>query len=181
MKNIALLLLIGVAFIQLFILAMRIYKYEDTLQNGEVFYFKPYPVDPRDLLNGRYISLSFGKHKVKCDDKCNEIKNSECFYVGIDNKDGNITFSNIYLSKPKKGNFLRVVSDSYTTPKREYISFHFLFDRFYMNEYKAKKAEKAYNNLTKNDNFLAKVRVKNGDGVIENIYVNSIPLDRYIK
>lgn len=181
MKKIVLFLIISVALIQLFILSMRIYKYENILQNGKEFYFKPYPIDPRDLMNGRYIILYFGEQNATYSDKEFEnIKQDERFYVGIKNENNSTIFAKAYLKKPKSGDFL-LVSKYITKVKNGHIQFHLLFDRFYMNEYKAKKAEKAYNNLTKNDKFLAKVRVLDGDGVIENIYINGIPIDKYIK
>lgn len=181
MKKILLFLVISVALIQLSILFMRIYKYEDILQNGKVFYFKPYPIDPRDLMKGRYIILNFREQNASYSDKEFEnMRQDKRFYVGIEKDGKNTIFTKAFLKKPKSGDFL-LVSNYIPNVKNRRVRFHLLFNRFYMNEYRAKKAEKAYNNLTKNDNFLAKVRVLKGDGVIENIYINEIPIDKYIK
>lgn len=167
-----------IVLIQLSLLGSRVYKYENVLQNGKVFYFKPKPVDPRDLLKGRYVILNFNSQSAKCN--ADELKDISLkyFYVTISKNDKNTTIGKAYVKKPKSGDFLKV--KSYRSCENSSISFYFLFDRFYMNEYKAKKVEKAYNKLINKQNVLAKVRVLDGVGVIEDLLINSKSVKEYV-
>lgn len=177
MKKSLLISFVIIVLIQLSMLGARIYKYENILKNGKVFYLKPKPVDPRDLLKGRYVMLNFGKQSVKCDNKAFEkIRHDSHFYVQI-KQDENLTFENAQLEKPDSGDFLKVRSGSKCINKN--VSFYFIFDRFYMNEHKAKKLETTYNNLIDKNKVLAKVRVYEGIGVIEDLTIDSISASKY--
>ncbi len=178
MKKIIFLLFFIIVITQLGFLGFRIYKYEDILRTGKVFYFTPIPIDPRDLFHGRYVTLNFKNQKLKSDKKFKNMDYYDFMYVSIQKDKNQTIIKNPSPTKPKSGDFLKVSFRGYYN---KHVHFRFLFDRFYMNEYKSKKVEKAYNKLAKNDKMLARVRVKNGFGVIEDIYINSISVKDFVK
>lgn len=164
---------------QLSVLGFRVYKYENIIQHGKTFYFSPVPVDPRDLFQGKYVRLAFKTQKIQTHKNFKDLKWGDFIYVEIEKIGNETRVKDVFKSKPNSGDFLKV--KYILTNQKNYIFFNFLFNKFYMNEHKAKKAEHLYNKLAKEDKMLAKVKVLDGTGVIENIYVNSIPINQFFK
>lgn len=179
MKKFIFVLFFITCIFQLSMLSFRVYEYENILKNGKTFYFLPAPIDPRDLFRGRYVTLSFKNQEIITKKDFKQIKRGDFIYVTLKSSNNQTKIENVFTQKPKNGDFLKVKYIMTGTKNR--VIFRFLFNRYYMNEHKSKKAEKLYNKLTNKDKLLAKVKVLNGVGVIENIYINSIPLNKYIE
>lgn len=159
-------------------LGFRVYKYENILKNGKVFYFLPIPIDPRDIFQGRYQSLSFKREKIKSKISLKNLKYGDFIYVQIQKHNNETIIKDVFKSKPSNIDFLRVKFIRFD--KDGYLVFKFLFNRFYMNEYKAKKVELLYNKLAKKDKILAKVRVLDGEAIIEDISIDSISINDFL-
>jgi len=138
----------------------------DILKNGTEYKFKVQPIDPYDAFRGRYIA-------IYVDGGQTEYKQSKKTVYAVLNTDEN-GFSyvgNIIESKPDGNNYIKA--------KSRYGRLQLPFERYYMEEKLAPKAEAAYRNETK-DAYI-KVRVKNGNAVIEGLYIDNMRIEDFVK
>ncbi|WP_067177618.1 GDYXXLXY domain-containing protein [Sulfurospirillum sp. UCH001] len=189
MKNIKQLLwaLFGiVCFVQVGVIASQIISYERVLKEGEVFYFKVLPLDPYDPFRGRYVTLRF-ENAIKAPLGDGEKKEDQHKgYAILEHSEKGDSIKEIRLSKPQSGSFLEVDirSFNYTATKQKeetsnLVYFSLPFDRFYMREDIAPKAEKVLR-ARSGVNVKAKLRVREGKGVIEDLMVEQTPLSQYV-
>ncbi|WP_333804654.1 GDYXXLXY domain-containing protein [Sulfurospirillum sp.] len=167
--------------VQLGVILFQITSYERILKEGEVFYFKVVPLDPYDAFRGRYVSLRFenaSKVPLVGDNVDNEASKG---YAILEHKDSRDIVKEVQLNKPSSGNFIEVAINYINHEKDNHISANISlpFDRFYMREEIAPKAEKvlrARSGVSVN----AKLRVLNGKGVIEELMVGETPLSQFV-
>ncbi|ATB70426.1 hypothetical protein SJPD1_2330 [Sulfurospirillum diekertiae] len=188
MKNIKLLSWIFFGFlcvVQVGVIAFQILSYERILKEGEVFYLKVSPLDPYDPFRGRYVTLRFDtatKAPLAEGEAMRERPKAYAIFEHSDQKDN---IKEIRFTKPLSGNFLEVnVEPRYQSmPQKEDVSklvyFSLPFDRFYMREELAPKAEKV---LRQNSGITvsAKLRILEGKGVIEDLMVADTPLSQFV-
>ena len=167
--------------LQLWVPASVIFHKEDVLENGKTYRFKTAPVDPNDVLRGKYVALQFDENKIN-------VAGSQGWKVGeevnvalMTGKDGFARIHSISSGRAPHGqDYIRTVISSVTAQGDIYVSWP--FKRFYMDEFKAPLAETAYNQL-RNDSTntsYALVKVKKGNAVLENVFINDQPIDTYI-
>lgn len=174
-----------------------IYCHETILKTGEPYLFKTRPVDPYDLFRGRYVSLAFEQDTF-------DYKGSEYFdakdkvyaVLGQDAQ-GFASIASLTRVKPKDGAYLKVRVAWHETSRWVYDektkqgenvavnTVHLLlpFNRFYMNEKKAPKAEDYYRRVhteaqaKKTEvNLSAQVRVLKGHGILEALSADGKPI-----
>ena len=124
---------------------------ENTLQNGERFKFKTRPIDPADPFQGRYVLLGYKDDYIPWPkDKEPVLEHKARIYVNIETgADGFARLTGWSLTEPDSGNYLtsRYLGRDWQwnpeTRKREYrgLRVKISFDRFYMDEAKAPRAE----------------------------------------
>jgi uncharacterized membrane-anchored protein len=182
MKKTTLLVLVLMIAAQIAVPFYIINRKESILRNGTVFKFMTQPVDPSDALRGKYITLQFkattfepaGK-PVKFEDEENvfaEITTDSAGYARI----GNITKE----APAHTRNFIAVKiagSNSFFTDSNsneETIRIDYPFDRFYLDEYKAPRAEKMYNEANREENAYALVTVYGGKAVITDVMIGNV-------
>ncbi|TXE15570.1 GDYXXLXY domain-containing protein [Psychroserpens burtonensis] len=175
-------LFIILAIAQIAVPAQMIFNREAILKSGTAFKFKTEPVDPSDPFKGKYISLNYELDNFKTKDTI-WMRNQEV-YISITND--SLGFAKVIsasLENPKKGDFLKAKVNSYS----EYDSilrFSLPFNEFYMEETKAYSAELAYREAQRDslpDNTFALVYIKNGDAVLDNVFINEIPIATFIE
>ncbi|WP_136668225.1 GDYXXLXY domain-containing protein [Flavobacterium sp. H122] len=169
--------------VQLAIPFQMIRSNNDILENGKTFKFKCIPFDPYDAFRGKYIDLSFDINTAYSDKK---IDVSKDVYAVLENdKDGFVKVKRITTSIPPEPNsYLKVkASSQYEYNGKTQVSIELPFNRFYMNEYKAPIAEKVYNAISRDQtkNIYAEIAIKDGQGVIKDVIIDSIPIKDYIK
>lgn len=163
----------------------QIRKYEDILRTGAVYKFRTAPVDPYDAFRGRYVALNYADTSAALL-RGEKIDYRAPAYVALrkDNA-GFAQFVEVSGTPPVEGDYLRV---EYLYPKGPGGSaalFRLPFDRFYMEETKAPRAEAAYRKYGNRRDRTADatyviVRVKNGRGVIEDLYVKNKPIRDFL-
>jgi uncharacterized membrane-anchored protein len=170
----------GVALAQLFIPAQMIFNQEDILKSGTAYKFKTQPIDPANPFKGKYIRLNYEVNSFLSDDTT--WTRQEDVYISI-TKDslGFVKAESISREMPPSGTFVKAKVDYYNLYDRT-VYFNFPFDEFYMNENKADAAEIVYaeaQNDSLPNNTYALVYLKNGDAVLENVFINDIPIAEY--
>ena len=172
--------------VQLGAILFQVMHYERILKEGDVFYFKVLPLDPYDPFRGRYVTLRF-ENAIKAPLAEGEKKEEQLKgYAILEHKEKGDGIKEIRLIKPQSGSFLEVDirSLNYTTTKQKedapnLVYFSLPFDRFYMREDIAPKAEQVLRQRS-GVTVLAKLRVLEGKGVIEDLMVGETPLSQFV-
>ena len=166
----------AMALLQLAAPASMILSHERTLAKGQEFKFRTAPVDPYDAFRGRYVALGFDNNQAALAPGVSASV-GQTLYATIEvGSDGFARFGVASLSPPKRGAYLKVKAGS--ANDKGGIGLQLPFDRFYMEEAKAPAAEAAYrehNRMGAQDAYVT-VRVRDGAGVIEELYVGGTPI-----
>lgn len=210
MKNKTFLIVASAAFIlQAGILASMIIQRETILKQGELYKFKVAPVDPYDAFRGRYVTVDLeGAGPFRTDTEMPSGMNLypsvvvdangiasltnlalkppggspyikvKCLYSRPEWRDGRIMITNlderangvvVTNTHPKQ-----VMSGKYTTTLK------LPFDRYYLDEKLAPKAEKIYNESQRRGKVTKEatlqVRVLKGRALIESLEIDGVPI-----
>lgn len=161
-------LFMALALAQLFFPAKLIYDSLAVLQQGEVLKLATRPIDPVDYFRGYFVTLNFEADQFTETSKKHSWKRNQEIYV-LFRKDslGFARIESLNARKPQ-GNEL------YVKAKIDYIRdqqimLEYPFNRFYMEESKAPKAEDLYRRAEGQGYALVKVR--RGKAVLEDVVV----------
>lgn len=166
-----------------------IHKYEAALRYGNVYKFRTKPVDPYDAFRGRYVTLSYADDQVAQSEDKSKTRYSRDGIVYVRLKvdaDG--------FAKPVEASRTPLSGDDVITVDNAYSygdgwRLYYPFNRYYLPEDVAPEAEKLYasahrrnggNNAAKNETYAA-VRVRNGVGVIEELFINGKPVREAVR
>jgi uncharacterized membrane-anchored protein len=173
-----------VAVIQLGVPASMLWRHENVLRTGTPYKFRTAPVDPYDAFRGRYVALNYADTHapVRPGD---ELRYREPAYVSLE-KDtaGFARFVELSAAPPATGDYLRV-EYHWGVGGTNAAHFRLPFDRYYMEESKAPRAEQAYwrqgnRRGQTNDATYVMVRVKGGRGVIEELFIQDKPVRQFL-
>jgi uncharacterized membrane-anchored protein len=180
MKTLRFALLGLLAAAQLAVLAAMIHGRERILREGEVFNFKTRPIDPADPFQGRYVALGFENNFVPLPrGPSTGLRYREPLYATLETgPDGFARFSGWSRERPPSGAYLKTRhlgesrdwSTSATQSVYRGIAIELPFNRYYMDEAKAPRAEAAVRDAARSTNCWAKVRVLNGRAAIEDVF-----------
>ena len=178
-KNIIIILFLLVALAQLFVPAQMIYDQEDILDTGKLVKFQCEPIDPNDPFRGKYITLNFKENRIKVKNWKNW-KNNETVFAKIKtSKEGFAKIKSISKTEPKDNStYLKLKINYIAEYEDNKIYLDFPFNRFYMNENKAKNAEEVYTESTIDTTKIAYalVATKNGEAVIKDVLIDNISI-----
>jgi len=172
--------------VQLAVPIGQIRTHEDILRTGAVYKFHTAPVDPYDAFRGRYVELSYAD-TVAAVRKGEDLENSSAAYVSLSrDADGFAQFGELSAYPPDRGDYLRVTYQRIDRDRGDVAHFSVPFDWFFMEETQAPLAEDAYRKYAGRrgrDDVAAhvSVRVKNGRGVIEDLYINNTPIREFLQ
>lgn len=194
-KSILLIAFIIVVIAQLFVPIQMINSQEDTLTTGKILKFKTAPIDPYDAFRGKFIYLNFKDDRIAVTDETRKSKYNDDIYITFRDSAGYALPLTASLTEPNStteyikakvnyvdGRAILKFNPSFNNRDRLYVYIDYPFDRFYMNEDKAPEAEKVYNNGNVNlkNNVYAEVAIKNGVGVVKDVFVDGIPIKDYV-
>ncbi len=170
--------------LQLYTPAAMIWNREAVLKTGKAFKFKSAPVDPNDPFRGKYIVLSFAENSFKLNAPANW-ESGETIYVLLGNDSaGFAKIISVQAAKPLAGaDFIKATVNYFSGSGTKEVFIEWLFSRFYMEESKAYNAEQEYIKSSADSSSItyALVKVKNGDAVLENVFINDKPIASYLK
>ncbi len=184
-KNIIIILFLLVVIAQLFVPSQMIYNQEDILNTGKIVKFQCEPIDPNDPFRGKYITLNFKETGIKVKNLKYWNSNETVFAKIETSKDGFAKIKSISKTEPTDNSIYLELKINYIT---EYnndnkIYLDFPFNRFYMNEYKAKNAEKVYAESTIDTTKIAYavVATKNGKAIIKDVLIDNVSIKELAK
>jgi uncharacterized membrane-anchored protein len=164
-SRIVLALFVAAALIQFAVATSQLWRSELTLRTGRAYKFRTAPVDP-------YVALAFEQREALWDNQKTPSRGSTAFAVLGEDANGFAQVLRLTSLKPESGDYLRVKTGY--SGKSNMVSYRFSFERFYMEERKAPEAERVYRE--KNRDTYALVRVRDGVGVIEDLFVGDKPI-----
>lgn len=171
-------LFISLAIIQLAVPLYMIWHWEDVLHNGRQYTWITAPVDPYDALRGRYVDLRFKEMEgpIQGDAK---LKSGETAYAILaEDEKGYAFISGISNLRPEGNSYIRI-KVSYVQDDK-IAHFVLPFKRYYMQEDLAPAAEIAYRKSAGKE-CVAKVRIKDGYGVLEELYIDDKRVYDYLR
>lgn len=176
-------LFVAVATVQLAVPVSQVWKHEDILRTGKAYKFRTAPVDPYDAFRGKYVALGYADTSTTVRKGVTLRYRSPAYVALRTDADGFAQFGELNIEPPPTGDYVRV---EYQWGTETNAQFRLPFDKFFMEETKAPKAEDAYRRFGNrraqtNDQTYVVVRVKGGRGVIENLYVKDTPIREFIK
>jgi len=164
---------------QLAVPAWMIVSREWTLRQGNTFKFHTAPVDPYDPFRGRYVALRLEPDEARAPVETQLDYNQRMVAVLETDAEGYAKVSELRLEPPPEGDFIRV----HAWPRdATMVGIHWPFDRYYMDERLAPEAEKAYrdHNLREERNAHVTVRVRSGNAVLEDLFIENVPVREYV-
>ena len=176
-----------VAIIQLGVPVGMIAKREATLRLGHAYKFRTAPVDPVDAFRGRYVWLNYEQHQAPWKGESQGGRCGTAFARIEAGTDGFAVVGDVGSQPPQSGDFVKVqnVYPGWGT-NSHMAQFQLPFDRYYMEEAKAPRAEQAYREHQNrrgqtNHTTYAVVRIKDGDAVIENVILDGRPIAEFAR
>jgi uncharacterized membrane-anchored protein len=180
MKKQLAILLGALVVAQFAVLASMIHGKERILREGEAFRFKTQPIDPADPFRGRYVRLGFEADYIPlAKGASTDLEYREPIYATITNdEEGFAHFAGWSRERPATGAFLKTRylgehsewDQAATNITRTGLSIALPFDRYYMDEAKAPRAEQAVRDATRSTNCWATVRILSGKAVVEDVF-----------
>jgi uncharacterized membrane-anchored protein len=179
-KNGMLCLFVVVSLVQIAVPLSMIAHRERTLIEGEAFRFKTAPVDPYDAFRGRYVALRIEQSSVMTTNAA-AYRHGQTVYALLEKDQNDFSrITGVSVDRPHGRPYVTAeVGYSYGTN----LNLNLPFDRYYMSEDKAPKAESAYrrNSTRTNQNTFVTVRVMDGFAVLEELYIGGMPIKEYIE
>lgn len=172
----AMLLFSIVAILQLLVPLYMVWHWENVLNTGRPFYWETAPVDPYDMLKGRYVDLGFKEQKGKILDDARLEYGQKAFAV-VAEQDGKTVITGISIRQPQDDAFVRVTVQ-YIETGIAHVSLP--FRRYYLPEELAPAAERAYQKSAGKDGR-ALIRMKDGYGVVEQLYIGNQTIYEYLQ
>ena len=155
---------------------------ENILRNGELFRFKTRPIDPADPFQGRYVLLRFDSTYVPLTEEQEQSIGSRVpvYAIVSTNEQGFAYFVEARFERPMNQSYLktRTTAGLRFHPPGEASRVHIdiPFDRYYMDEAKAPRAERLVRDSTRSTNCWVNVRILDGKAVIEDVFAEGQPL-----
>lgn len=182
-RSLRLALFVVVALVQLAVAGGAIVKSELALRTGEAFRFRIQPVDPVDAFRGRYVAIRFAIDRAPVADDL-ELRPKKRVFVPIEiDADGFAILGRADVEPPARGSYLRLQAGG-IYPDEEGNRFVWVsmpFGRYYMDEDLAPKAERAvWGGPRGQREAFVSVRVRDGVGVIEDLYVDGVPIHQWL-
>ncbi|MGA2221651.1 MAG: GDYXXLXY domain-containing protein [Verrucomicrobiia bacterium] len=177
---------IAVAIAQVIVPVRMIARRETTLRLGRTYKFRTAPVDPYDAFRGRYVWLGYEQNRARWSGESEPGSFRTAYALVEEGRDGFAVINQVMPQPPKSGDYVKVGRVYRDWQTNSVVHFSLPFDRYYMEETKAPKAEHAYReHLNRrgqtNDNTYAVVRIKSGEAVLEDVYVDGKPIAEFIR
>lgn len=184
MKKFYLILLLLIVFIQLAVPVRMIINREKVLRDGERFSFKTRPIDPADPFQGRFVRLQIQQAYCTIPEaEAEDFRGKQKIYAAIEvDEEGYARFTDGHRKIPDTSAYLKTrTRGGYTaikdSPNCE-IRLQIPFNRFYMEEEKAPRAEIIAAEASRRGDCWVDVRILNGRAVIEDVYVEGESIRR---
>ena len=179
-KNTILSLFAILVIIQLAVPLSMISQREMTLRTGTLYKFRTAPVAPADAFRGRYVALQIEGQNLAIPQSVSFTSGQKVCAILNEDTNGFAHISRLTADRPR-GNASIPVTIRYVYGTNAQVQVP--FDRYYMGENNAPKAEAAYRAHSRRTNHTTyvTVRVLDGFAVLEELYIDDIPIKEFLK
>ncbi len=157
--------LIVISIIQLVFPLFFIFAKEHVIETGKEYLFSMQPIDPYDFFQGRYVSLNVQPLTYSTTNHA-DLKRNDIVYAEFEQDTAGVKIKNLSHKKSEYSLKLKL----YSEPKGT-MRIRLPFNRFYLEENKAKSIEERLARNSDHANFIH-VRILNGDFVMTDISSN---------
>jgi len=170
----------GMVAVQLGLPAWLIARHEMVLEHGKVYRFQTAPVDPADVLRGRYVALRFAAESVTLGHGANYAYRADTYAILGTNSSGFAVVTDLVSQPPAAGDYVKCSS---VWGSGSNWTARFEFNRYYMNENLAPNAEAAVREHSRRaqSDACAIVRVLDGAAVVESLLIGDKPIEEFIQ
>jgi uncharacterized membrane-anchored protein len=186
MKKFILPIFILLVLVQWLVPGEIIWKKERILLTGKEFKFETEPVDPSNPFMGRYIRLNFKADEFRYDNSLDLRYGQEVFVELKKNPSGFAEIKNVSIKQPPADrDYVKAEVSSIANGEKSqdlvYIRYPFL--EYYMDEFKAQRAEELYRSANRDSirKSFAIVKVLNGYAVIKDVIINDRPINDWFR
>jgi len=183
MKKTALLLFLAVCLIQWFVPAKMIWDQEQLYKTGTAFKLRTVPVDPNDPFRGKYITLNYDINNylresvedLGLEAEINVSKRTKVYVTIKNDEEGFAQIVDLSTTPPTSPHYLTAQISSYHKSADQYrIQLQYPFQKFFMEESKAPKAEELYRDALRHTDqqVYAIVNVDKGNAVLIDVQVD---------
>jgi uncharacterized membrane-anchored protein len=178
MKTVRIAIFVVVALAQLSVPALMAWGRMQTLSRGRVWKFKTAPIDPEDVVRGRYIALRFAAEDFTQPEK---FESTGSVYAVLKETPDGFAEIDHTSATPISGDNVIKVEPGGNWDGRQHIVIP--FTQFWITEKSAPEADKAYreNSRRGKENAYVTVRVRSGDAALEQLYIDNQPLADYLR
>ncbi len=179
MKKITVLFLVAAFLMQWFVPLNMIMQQETILHEGTPFKFKTQPIDPNDPFRGKFVVLNYVADRV-------EVTNGEKWYSGEpvfvriqEAATGYAEIASLEKVAPiDDKHFVKAEVASVWGDNPTRVTIKYPFERFYMEESKAPKAEAMFRNLWRDSttNVYGLVVINEGKAALEDVLVDGVSI-----
>ncbi|MFK7948204.1 MAG: GDYXXLXY domain-containing protein [Saprospiraceae bacterium] len=177
---------IFVVLIQLYVPAKMIWDSNAVVTSGTTFKFKTQPIDPNDPFRGKYVVLNYEADNITLENS-EDFDYDEQVYVTLQtDESGFAAIKTVTKTKPTNStDYVTAIVNQSVAENNDstkiYISYP--FDRFYMEEHKAKPAEETLAEARREEGktAYALIKVKNGQAVIEDVMIDNISVKEMVE
>lgn len=185
MKNKLLLLLafLLVIMAQWYVPGRMILNQEEILNTGTPFKFKTAPIDPNDPFRGKYIVLNFDVSEVRVASK-KDWNIGDRIYLELDRDSlGYARVKKTWKEAPSGSSDYVAAKVSSLWSENNEVNVELPFERFYMEESKAYKAEQIYREaqIDSNQVAYALVMVKAGEAALKDVFIDGRSVKDIVK
>ena len=178
MKPVRLLIFAVVALAQVSVPGWVVWTRTQTLSKGKLWKFRTAPVDPVDVVRGRYVALAFTAETVP---QAERLPAASCAYAVLKEDDrGFAAVDRLSVTRVRGDNVMKVKPGAWWNGTQH---IEFPFDRFWLTEKIAPEAERAYtaSNRQAKENAYVTIRVHEGDAALEQLFIDDQPLLEYLR
>lgn len=189
-------LMILMVILQLAVPLYMIKSHQITLLEGQQFKFKAAPVDPYDPFMGRYININLEERSIPVED-VRQYRSGKTVYVALENAaDGYAKVSGISFNRPNNPAYFKTkiayIENTFGSPMEldmnnlnptpGKVHFEIPFNRYYLPENLALKAEKEWNKVltSRSSEVYITARIHQGNSAIENVYISGESIVDYL-
>lgn len=183
-KKLTLTAFILVVLAHWYVPAKMILDRETVLSSGTEYKFRTAPLDPSDPFRGKYITLRFNDTRYPLPTGA-EWNPGEDAYVSLTtDREGFATIRSVSKKAPHRDtDYVKAKVNYVTNDSVNTILLEYPFDRFYMEEAKAPRAERVYNESLRDTTkqTYALVSIKGNTAVLKDVLIDGISIRELAK
>ena len=179
MKKITFLLLAATFLFQWFVPLNMIMQQETILKEGTPFKFKTQPIDPNDTFRGKFVVLNYEANRANIEAGQLWVNGEPVFVKIKEDAEGFATIAGLEKVEPiDEKHYVKATIRRVWGQNSTQVSIRYPFERFYMEETKAPKAEALFRDLWRDSSttVYGLVVINQGRAALEDVFVDGVSI-----